>query len=73
MKREYERKDAELDSEMVIEFESDEIKVDVPLDDTSVKGGWKIAPNTPPIVCHQYYCMMMVLCIIILLLSYTMS
>ena len=52
MKREYKRKDAELDSEMVIEFESDHINIDIPLDDTSVEGGWKISPSTPPVVCH---------------------
>lgn len=48
---EYEKKDAELDSEMIVQFESDHRYIEIELVDTVVKGGWKILPVTPPVVC----------------------
>ena len=53
MKKEYKGKEAQLDSELVVEFESDRITIDVPLEGTDVEGGWKILPLAPPVVCCQ--------------------
>ena len=49
MKKEYKGKEAR--PEMVVEFESDRIDVDIPSEDATVKECWKILPLTPPVVC----------------------
>ena len=51
MDREYEEKDAEFDSEMLVQFESDRIDIDIPSEGIVVEGGWKIIPLYPPVVC----------------------
>lgn len=48
MDKEYEKRKAELALEQVVEFESDVIAVDIPIDGVTVSGGWKISPLTPP-------------------------
>ena len=36
--------------EMAVEFEEDEIKLDIPMEGIATKGGWKITPHMPPVV-----------------------
>ena len=37
-----------LGSQQLIEFESEEIKLDIPMEGTILKEGWKITPLTEP-------------------------
>ena len=48
----YRSRGAELQFEMTIEFESDWITVDIPLEGISVEGGWRIRPLAYPMVRH---------------------
>ena len=47
---EYDKKNAELDSDSIFEFESESITIDVPLAGITVDGGWNLVPNTVPTV-----------------------
>ena len=52
MRKEYKEKGAQPDFDMVVEFESDRINIDISLEDTATTGkGWQISPNAPPVVC----------------------
>ena len=51
MRREYKEKEAQQDSELVVEFESDRIAIDIPLEGIVV-GGWKITPLAAPVVAN---------------------
>ena len=44
-------------SEQLIEFESEEIKLDIPLEGTTLKEGWKISPLTDPEVRALGFCL----------------
>ena len=48
VKEEY--RDAELDFDRVVEFESDRFTIDIPIKGIVVDGGWKILPKGRPVV-----------------------
>ena len=47
----YEKKGAVLGVEHLVEFEGDNITIDIPEEGTTIKG-WKITPLIPPVVRH---------------------
>lgn len=55
-KEEYKEKDLEPDIELIIEFESDRITLDIPLEGISLDGGWNIRPLTQPVVSLDWSC-----------------
>ena len=50
MKREYQERQALAGPDQLVDFESDQIKLDIPLDGITLKGGWIITPLTAPVV-----------------------
>ena len=50
MKKDYKKKKAVAGTDQLVEFESNEIKLDIPNEGTSVKGGWIITPQMAPVV-----------------------
>ena len=50
MKKTYEERNAELHYDQIIQFESESITVDIPLEGVTVEGGWKIKPQGRPVV-----------------------
>lgn len=40
--------------EMAVEFEEDQIELDIPMEGITTKGGWKIIPHMPPVVWELY-------------------
>ena len=49
VKKEYEGKRAVLGHHQPLEFESDEITLDIPMEGITIKG-WEITPLVPPVV-----------------------
>jgi hypothetical protein len=43
-------KQVSIGPEQLIQFEAEEIKLDIPQDGTTLKEGWKILPLTAPVV-----------------------
>ena len=50
VEKEYDGKNAKLGQEQVIEFDSDYISIDVPLEGVIKEEGWKIRPLGRPVV-----------------------
>ena len=50
MRSHYKEEGALRGPEQPIKFESDVIELDIPLDGTTVSGGWRLRPLTPPVV-----------------------
>lgn len=59
VKEDYSNMGVEPHSEMVIEFESDRITVNIPMAGIVIEGGWRIRPLAPPVV--RYYTIMQIL------------
>lgn len=43
---------AQIDSEQIVEIESNRIALDIPDDGLTTQEGWKISPLYPPVVSH---------------------
>ena len=50
MKEYYEENKAVAGPDLPVEFESNEIKLSIPMEGVSLEGGWKIKPLIPPVV-----------------------
>ena len=50
MKKDYKKKKAVAGTDQLVEFESNEIKLDIPKEGITLEGGWKITPQMAPVV-----------------------
>ena len=50
MQNHYESKGGIEGPDLLIEFESNEIKLDIPMEGITIDGGWKITPHMNPVV-----------------------
>ena len=50
MKEYYEEKKAVAGPDLPVDFESNEIKLGIPMKGVKLKEGWKITPQIPPVV-----------------------
>ena len=50
MKEYYEENKAVAGADLPVEFESNGIKLSIPMEGVTLKGGWKITPQIPPVV-----------------------
>ena len=48
----------------LVEFESNEIKLDIPLEGITLEAGWKITPLTVPVVRAHFGCFMFIFAIV---------
>ena len=54
VKEEYSERDAELDFDQVVEFESDRFTINIPMEGIAVEGGWNVRPLARPVVRQTY-------------------
>ena len=50
MKKDYKKSKAVAGPDQLVEFVSDEIKLDIPKKGITLEGGWKITPQIAPVV-----------------------
>ena len=50
MKKDYKKYNAVAGPDLLVEFESQEIKLDIPREGITLEGGWKITPQITPVV-----------------------
>ena len=50
MQKHYESKEAIEGPDLLFEFESNEIKLDIPIEGVTIDGGWKLTPHIEPVV-----------------------